>query len=334
MPECNPSLDPIISISSNPKVTNVKIVGGLKVNRKVTVSGVVVGGNEQASTIQMFITTSKNFGVENDFQSISLSQTEKVFLIPPEAVGQYLVAKYTPIAEDGKFGDSVYIISDKYVKDSTPQGMRKVRGKNMNKKVASLKTGEKLKIEFYNNRAVGDNHKSWSRHLGRLVRDVNICPIQFQTWKDVTKEVKNHLWVSVKDCFENENMDIYREETLEHMGYLWTAWRSTLYLTYVRPCKTKGEALKNCPPFINVGDWTWLVNEKFSTEEFQRMSKRNMKNRAKTVMPHRSGSKPHRAIIYDMDEIVKTTQFDPSLSTMEVIDKCFGPQSHNRVFGY
>ncbi|XP_065880644.1 uncharacterized protein [Euphorbia lathyris] len=140
MPECNPSLDPIISISSNPKVTNVKIVGGLKVNRKVTVSGVVVGGNEQASTIQMFITTSKNFGVENDFQSISLSQTEKVFLIPPEAVGQYLVAKYTPIAEDGKFGDSVYIISDKYVKDSTPQGMRKVRGKNMNKKVASLKT--------------------------------------------------------------------------------------------------------------------------------------------------------------------------------------------------
>ncbi|XP_065880646.1 uncharacterized protein [Euphorbia lathyris] len=129
-------------------------------------------------------------------------------------------------------------------------------------------------------------------------------------------------------------MDIYREETLEHMGYLWTAWRSTLYLTYVRPCKTKGEALKNCPPFINVGDWTWLVNEKFSTEEFQRMSKRNMKNRAKTVMPHRSGSKPHRAIIYDMDEIVKTTQFDPSLSTMEVIDKCFGPQSHNRVFGY
>ncbi|XP_065867917.1 uncharacterized protein [Euphorbia lathyris] len=365
LPEDNLSSASTIPFSSNPEVTNVRIIGDVKLNEKVTVSGDVIGGTEQASTIQMFITISKNFDVESDLQSISLSQTEKVFLIPSEAVGHYLVAKYTPIDANGNFGDSVYAISDEYVKNSTPK--KNVRGKNKNMKVASLKSGEKLDIKFYNNRAVGDNHTCWSRHLGKIIRDGNICPVQVQTWKEMKKEVKNRLWGAVKERFEHENMESYREVTLDHMGYLWTAWRSDMYKKYVIPCKTKVEALKNCPPHMSVKDWTWLVNEKFFTDEFQRISKRNIKNRGKTVMPHRSGSKPYRAIMYDMggkdgnppdfpslffetrqkdgklqdqestkkyDELVKTMQSDPSLSTIEVIDKCFGPQSHNHVFGY
>ncbi|XP_065854325.1 uncharacterized protein [Euphorbia lathyris] len=84
-------------------------------------------------------------------------------------------------------------------------------------------------------------------------------------------------------------------------------------------------------------------------------------------MYHKSGSKPHREIIYGMggkdgnpldflklffetrqkggtlqdeattkkyDEIVKTIESEPSLSTIEVIEKCFGPQTHSHVFGF
>ncbi|XP_065866019.1 uncharacterized protein [Euphorbia lathyris] len=232
LPEDNSSLASTISISQNPEVTNLRIVGDLKVNEKVIIFGDVIGGSNEASTIQMFITISTNFHVDNDLETISLSQTNKVFLIPLEALSHYLVAKYTPVAEDGKIGDSVYVTSDKYVENSTSQVKKNVRGKNLNKKVTALKPGEKMEVTFYNNRAVGDNHTCWSRHLGKIIRDGNICPVQVQTWRDMTPEVKDHIWGAVKD------------------------------------------------------------------------------------------------------EIAETIQSKPSLSTIEVIDKCFRPQTHSHVFGY
>ena len=64
-------------IPSNPKVANVKILGDLKINKKVNVYGTVIGGTEQASTIQLFMTISKSFDVENDLQAISQSKNEK-----------------------------------------------------------------------------------------------------------------------------------------------------------------------------------------------------------------------------------------------------------------
>ncbi|XP_042397109.1 uncharacterized protein LOC121987317 [Zingiber officinale] len=153
-----------------------------------------------------------------------------------------------------------------------------------------------MEIEFYNNRAVGKNHSYWSRHLGKIVRDKHICPIQVKTWKDLTELDKQHMWDAVK-----------------------------------------------------------------------KTSNQNSTNRVNGVMPHRTGSKPHRQLIYDMggkdnnppdiakifyetrhkngkfveskaqekyDEIVKTIQSTASLSHIEVVEKCFGPQRHSHVFGF
>ena len=61
-----------------------------------------------------------------------------------------------------------------------------------------MRKGEKLDIEFYNNRAVGKNHKYWSRHLGKIIRDRNICPVKKQSWKDIGEAEKKHMWDSVK----------------------------------------------------------------------------------------------------------------------------------------
>ena len=58
-------------------MTNVKILGDLKPNKKVTICGTVTGGTEQVSTVQLFITISENFDVEIGLQAISQSQTEK-----------------------------------------------------------------------------------------------------------------------------------------------------------------------------------------------------------------------------------------------------------------
>ncbi|XP_073051570.1 uncharacterized protein [Primulina eburnea] len=175
------------------------------------------------------------------------------------------------------------------------------------------------------------------------------------------------MWDSVKECFFSPNIELYREHTLEHMGALWTAWRSSLNVDYVRPCKTKAEVLKNVPQGFNAKEWDWLVTNKFLTDEFQKTSNQNSTNRVNGVMPHRTGSKPHRQLIYEMggkdnnppdiakifyetrhksgklvepeaqekyDEIVKTVQSNASLSHIEVVEKCFGPQRHSHVFGF
>ncbi|XP_044501877.1 uncharacterized protein LOC123222915 [Mangifera indica] len=80
-------------------------------------------------------------------------------------------------------------------------------------------------------------------------------------------------------------------------------------------------------------DWEWLTKH-FFTKDFQKISSQASQNRVKSSMPHRTGSKPHRQIIYEMLQIVKTIQAEPTLSTIEVIEKCFGAQHHSNVFGY
>ncbi|KAK9155361.1 hypothetical protein Sjap_002841 [Stephania japonica] len=180
-----------------PKVINVRISGDLRADKKVLVEGDVIDGNERVSIAQLFITSSKEFVDENGLEAISLPKTgRKEFELPQEAVGQYLIAKYVPVNADGKIGDSVYVVSDVCVENSN---RRKVRGKNKNKAVALLQGGKKLNITFYKKRAVSDNHKSWSRHLGKIVRDRRICPVRVQTWKDISQSDKNHMWDAIKN---------------------------------------------------------------------------------------------------------------------------------------
>nr|GMD86306.1 uncharacterized protein LOC110659733 [Ipomoea batatas] len=190
-----------------------------------------------------------------------------------------------------------------YLIVSSPRKEKKIRGENKNKKIAALKKGEKLDIVFYNNRPVGKNHQYWSRHLGKIVRDRNICPMQVLSWKDIQNTEKQHMWEAVKECFDNPNIELYRDDTLEHLCTLWTNWRSLLNVKFVRPYKSKVEALKNVPSGVNVEDWKWLVTNKFMTEKFQ-------------------------------DEIVKTIMSNPSLSNLEIVEKHFGQQRHGHVYGY
>jgi len=58
---------------------------------------------------------------------------------------------------------------------------KKVRGKNKCKKVAGLKAGETLRVTFYHNRVVGENHALFMRHLGVLVRDRNMCQLRIHS---------------------------------------------------------------------------------------------------------------------------------------------------------
>nr|XP_018626860.2 uncharacterized protein LOC104097695 [Nicotiana tomentosiformis] len=102
-----------------------------------------------------------------------------------------------------------------------------------------------------------------------------------------------------------------------------------------------------------------------SLESFQARSNRNTTNRAKLKMLHHIGSKPIREIIYqkggkdgkptylatifcetrkknntlvDFETIEKHAQFqelamsEPSLPNIEIVEKCFGPQTCSHIF--
>ncbi|WMV26200.1 hypothetical protein MTR67_019585 [Solanum verrucosum] len=248
---------------------------------------------------------------------------------------------------------------------------KKVRGSNKYKEVASLDIGQKLKVTFYNNRTVGKNSNLFSRHLGKIVRDRNICPLGVSSWKHIKEEKLNHMWAVVKDKFDSDDMNSHRDHVLGWMKELWNKWRGQLHEKYVKG-KPIQEALTNMPKGVEKKQWEWkniLLQKifKFDILPNNARSNRNAINRAKLKMLHHIGSKPIREIIYqkggkdgnppdlatifyetrkknntlvDFETIEKHAQIqalvesEPSLSSIEIVEKCFGPQSRSNVFDF
>ncbi|WMV07748.1 hypothetical protein MTR67_007374 [Solanum verrucosum] len=145
---------------------------------------------------------------------------------------------------------------------------KKVRGSNKCKEVALLDIGQKLKVTFYNNRTVGKNSNLFSRHLGKIVRDRNICPLGVSSWKHIKEEKLNHMWAVVKDKFDSDDMNSHRDHVLGWMKELWNKWRGQLHEKYVKG-KPIQEALKNMPKGVEKKQWEWLVKEHFTSKDLQ-----------------------------------------------------------------
>ncbi|XP_024018937.1 187-kDa microtubule-associated protein AIR9 isoform X2 [Morus notabilis] len=103
-----------------PKATNVKIIGEIRENSKVTVTGIVTGGTEGSSRVQWFKTSSSTLDGEKGLDALSTSKIAKAFRIPLGAVGYYIVAKFTPMTSDGESGEPAYVISERAVETLPP----------------------------------------------------------------------------------------------------------------------------------------------------------------------------------------------------------------------
>ncbi|KAL3344637.1 hypothetical protein AABB24_023867 [Solanum stoloniferum] len=249
---------------------------------------------------------------------------------------------------------------------SNPTKVRRVRGSNMCKEVASLENGEKLKVTFYNNRTVGTNSKLFSRHLGKIVRDRNICPLGVSSWNDIKQEKLNHMWATVEHKFEAVDMNDHRDHILGWMNELWNKWRGHLHAKYVKD-KPIHQSLRTIPRGVDKKEWEWLVKEHFASESSQARSSRNAANRAKLKMLHHIGIKPIREIIYQKGgkdgnppdlatiffetrkkdnklvepeaiekhaQLKEMIQADSSLPSIDIVEKCCGPQTRSHVFGF
>ncbi|KAH0681212.1 hypothetical protein KY284_022297 [Solanum tuberosum] len=165
---------------------------------------------------------------------------------------------------------------------------------------------------------------------GSLVRDRNMCPLRVHSWTDIEEAKLEHMWGAITS-------------------------------------KPLQEVLQDVPEGVDKSDWKWLVKEHFLSEKFKEKSTRNAMNLFKLSMPHRTGSKPIREIIYELggkqgnppdmatiffetrkkdnkflepetnkkyEEIQELLQVEPSPTNIEVVERCFGPQSKSHVVGF
>ncbi|XP_047254782.1 uncharacterized protein LOC107847476 isoform X4 [Capsicum annuum] len=132
------------------------------------------------------------------------------------------------------------------VGSSNPKNVKIVRGSNKCKEVSSLEVGQKLKVTFYNNRTVRKNSNLFLRHLGKIIRDSNMCPLSVSSWSDIKKQNLDHMWAAIKDKFESDDMNDHRDHIFGWMNELWNKWRGDLHSKYVKN-KSMIHALK-CKP--------------------------------------------------------------------------------------
>nr|XP_033510048.1 uncharacterized protein LOC108943852 [Nicotiana tomentosiformis] len=149
------------------------------------------------------------------------------------------------------------------------------------------------------------------------------------------------------------------------MRKLWNNWRGPMHKNI--KSKPFRYALKDVPKTVDKSDWEWLVKEHFFTEKFKETSTRNSVNRSKLNMSHRTGSKSIREIIYELGgkdgnpldviiiffetrkknnklvepetnekyaKITELVQYESSLTIIEVVERCFGPQRKSHVVGF
>ncbi|WMV08298.1 hypothetical protein MTR67_001683 [Solanum verrucosum] len=145
--------------------------------------------------------------------------------------------------------------------------------------------------------------------------------------------------------FEAVDMNDHRDHIMGWMNELWNKWRGYLHEKYVKDNPIQ-QSLKNIPRVVDKKEWEWLVKEHFTSESFQQTYSRDYLSKG-----GKDGNPPNLETIFfetrrkynkvvepeaiekhaQLEEIV---QEDPSLASIEIVEKCCGPQTRSHVFGF
>ncbi|KAH0727753.1 hypothetical protein KY284_003618 [Solanum tuberosum] len=151
------------------------------------------------------------------------------------------------------------------------------------------------------------------------------------------------MWEVVEPKFESDDMN---DHILGWMNELWNKWRGHLDAKYVKD-KPIQQSLKIIPSGVDKKESEWLAR-----------STRNATNQAKLKIPHHIGSKGGKdgnppdlaTILFETRkkcnklvepeaiekhaQLEERFQIDPSLPTIEIVEKYCGPQTCSHVFGF
>ncbi|XP_049380043.1 uncharacterized protein LOC125844753 [Solanum stenotomum] len=128
-----------------------------------------------------------------------------------------------------------------------------------------------------------------------------MCPLRVHSWMDIEEHKIEHMWAAVTEKFHCDNMNDQRDNVLQHMRKLWNNWRGSLHKNM--KSKSLHEVLKDVPIGVDKNDWEWLVKEHFLSDKFKA-------------------------------EIQDLVQSELSLTNIEVVERCFGPQCKSHAVGF
>ncbi|GAB2266292.1 hypothetical protein Dimus_001309 [Dionaea muscipula] len=184
---------------------------------------------------------------------------------------------------------------------------------------------------------VGKNQNEFSRRLGFIVHDGNICPVRIKSFKEISPMDQDHMWAVVQDSFKNDNFELHRKYVFYHMKKLWDNWRGELKQYIKKKCgNDKAHALERGHKDFEQEDWAWLIENHFFTDKFlggkdgnpptlETMYFETQKTKNKTL---------EEAAARKYDQITEVRRSQPSISTIDLIETCFKPQKgHVICFG-
>ncbi|OIT02316.1 hypothetical protein A4A49_56833, partial [Nicotiana attenuata] len=168
-------------ISFSPSVDQV-----MQSNQKVETRSLGKGGRELRSMCS-FEEPSKSTRLDSTMYATQGLRTMNQKLLFHDKENMHTGIPFSPSID--QVMQSTQTVETTNIGSGTAGKVKEDRGSNKCKEVASLEVGEKLKVTFYNNRIVGKNSNLFSRPLGKIVRDRDICPLGVSSW-DCIKEEK------------------------------------------------------------------------------------------------------------------------------------------------
>ncbi|KAL2943306.1 hypothetical protein RDABS01_031654 [Bienertia sinuspersici] len=137
-----------------------------------------------------------------------------------------------------------------------------------------------------------------------------------------------------RNKFNGKGIPLDRTTIIDHMKRLCHNWRGILSQNLIKKGRS-GNALKETPNDLTPEDWEWLVKGHFTCDGFKRVKEGKDAPPISAVFKKtREGKLGKLAKIEaaKYDEIVAVENDYPSLSTFEVVEKCFGDQNRGRLF--
>ncbi|CAN0857837.1 hypothetical protein LINGRAHAP2_LOCUS6946 [Linum grandiflorum] len=174
--------------------------------------------------------------------------------------------------------------------------IKKGRGKNKCGALAKLKQGNKLEIDFFNRRGVGENSSVFVRKMGIIYRDPSIVHVQVKKWKDLNKDQLDHIWASVqkKSARNTTNRKVEKVYPRHHNGT-----KPARQIIYDLIRERGGEQ----------PDLLTIFNRVYGQD----------------------GVIKDLGAIAKLNGLEKALEDNPYMSDFELIEKAFGPQTHGSV---
>ncbi|KAG8479655.1 hypothetical protein CXB51_029392 [Gossypium anomalum] len=178
-------------------------------------------------------------------------------------------------------------------------GTRRARGRSLLSDLYDLDPADRVKVSRNTyGQPVGSEARLLAGYIGILARNVNMLPINYESWHHMPNSNKNQALANIKDRFALEVSDDYIKKTL---GKKWRDNKSILKKQYFKKDISLEEKLRNVPPGILRYQWEDAVRF-WNSKKGEDRERVGISSRQKQKFTHTAGSRSF-AFVAEAEEV-------------------------------